>query len=216
MQSDAAATAAASGSDCKPPKPKETAMNTVRPATVTVAAVLHFAVALAFASIPVVGLVYGADVQAAAEAETARQGRDPGVLAAAGLAFDERGVAIWAPFAIAALLALLGGLLLAGKRFARILSFFTLPLVLTGNALIMASNATAADTVQAAFDASDDAAVRSLDAAALLEAAYAAYPDWLPVLEGARFAVVLIGCVLGVVLLALRSARRYFRKAERP
>ncbi|MCD0442229.1 hypothetical protein LO763_01140 [Glycomyces sp. A-F 0318] len=208
----------APGSDPDPLEPKEPAMNTVRtarPAAVAFAAVLHFAIALAFASIPAVGLLYGADVQAAAEAEAARQGRDPGVLAAAGLAFDERGVAIWAPFAIAAAVAALGALLLAGKRFARVLSFIALPLVLAGNALIMAGNAAAAEKVQAVFDASDDAAVRSLDAAALLDAAYAAYPGWLPALEGARFAVIVAGCVLGVVLLALRPARGHFRKAER-
>lgn len=185
-------------------------MNARRPAVVTLAALLHFAVSLAFASIPVIGLVYGADIQAAAEAEIARQGQDPALLAANGLAFDEHGVALWAPFAIAAAIALLGAFILAGKRLARVLSFIALPLVLAGNALIMASNATAAAKVQSLFDASGDAAVRSLDAAAILDTAFAAYPDWLPVLEGARFAVVTGGCVLGVVLLALRPARYYF------
>ena len=183
-----------------------------RPTGVTIAAVLHFAVSLAFASIPFVGLVYGADVQAAAEAEVARQGQDPNLLAANGLAFDEHGVAIWAPFAIAAAIAAIGALLLAGKRIARVLSFIALPLVLAGNALILASNAAATEKVQALFDASGDAAVRSLDAAAILDAAFAAYPDWLPALEGIRFAVVVAGCVLGVILLALRPARAYFRK----
>ncbi|WP_143014919.1 hypothetical protein [Glycomyces harbinensis] len=190
-------------------------MNTLRPArpaTVT-AAVLHFAIAPAFASIPLVGLLYGADVQAAAEAEAARQGQDPGVLAEAGLSFEEHGVAIWAPFAIAALIALLGGLLLAGKRFARTIAFFALPLLPAGNALIMAGNATATEKVQALFDASDSGAVRSLDAAALLEADYAAYPAWLPVLEGARFAVVLLGGVLDMILPALHPARAHFKKA---
>ncbi|GAA2144923.1 hypothetical protein [Glycomyces algeriensis] len=185
----------------------------IRPTAVTIAALLHFAIALAFASIPVIGLLYGADVQAAAEAETARQGQDPALLAANGLAFDEHGVAIWAPFAIAAAIALVGVILLAGKRIGRLVSFIVLPLVLAGNALIMASNATAAAKVQALFDASGDATVRSLDAAAILDAAFAAYPDWLPALEGVRFAVVTAGCVLGVVLLALRPAREYFRKA---
>jgi hypothetical protein len=189
-------------------------MNVVRPrpTIVTFAAFLHFAIALAFASIPVIGLVYGADVQAAAEAEVARQGQDPTVLAANGLAFDEHGVAVWAPLAIAAALAALGAFILAGKRLARILSFIALPVVLAGNALIMAGNATAAAKVQALFDSSGDAAVHSLDAAAILDVAYAAYPDWLPVLEGVRFAIVLAGCVLGVLLLALRPARAYFRK----
>lgn len=188
-------------------------MSAARPSAVTIAAVLHFAIALAFASIPIIGLVCGADVQAAAEAEVARQGQDPELLAANGLAFDEHGVAIWAPFAIAAAIALLGATLLAGRRAGRVLTFIALPLVLAGNAVIMASNATAAAKVQALFDASDDAAVRSLDAAAILDAAFAAYPAWLPALEGVRFAVVVAGCVLGVVLLALRPARAYFRKA---
>ncbi|MDA1361768.1 hypothetical protein O1R50_19220 [Glycomyces luteolus] len=185
----------------------------IRPTTVTIAAILHFAIALAFASIPIIGLVYGGDVQAAAEAEVARQGQSPDLLAASGLAFDEHGVAIWAPFGIAAAIALLGFIVLAGKRIGRILAFIALPLVLAGNALIMASNATAAAKVQALFDASDDAAVRSLDAAAILDAAFTAYPSWLPALEGVRFAVVIGGCILGVVLLALRPARAYFRRA---
>jgi hypothetical protein len=46
-----------------------------RPASLTIAAVLHFAIALAFASIPIIGLLYGTDVQAAAEAEVVRQAR---------------------------------------------------------------------------------------------------------------------------------------------
>lgn len=184
-----------------------------RPAAVTIAAILHFALALAFASIPLIGLVFGADVQAAAETEVARQGQDPDLLAANGLVFDEHGVAIWTPFAIAGLIALLGAILLAGKRIGRVLAFIVLPLVLAGNALIMASNATATAKVQALFDASGDAAVRSLDAAAILDAAFNAYPAWLPALEGVRFAVVLAACVLGVVLLVLRPAREYFRKA---
>jgi hypothetical protein len=184
-----------------------------RPTGVTIAAVLHFAIGLAFASIPIVGLVFGADVQAAAEAEVARQGQDPNLLAANGVAFDEHGVAIWAPFAIAAAIVAVGALVLAGRRIGPVLSFIALPLVLVGNALIMASNATAAAKVQALFNASSDAAVRSLDAAAILDAAFAAYPDWLPVLEGIRFALVVVGCVLGVILLALRPARSYFRKS---
>jgi hypothetical protein len=182
-----------------------------RPASLTIAAVLHFAIALAFASIPIIGLLYGADVQAAAEAEVVRQGQDPNLLAANGLAFDEHGVAIWAPFAIAAAIAALGLIVLAGKRIGRVLSFIALPLVLAGNALILASNATATAKVQSLFDASDDAGARSLDAAAILDAAFAAYPAWLPALEGVRFAVVVAGCVLGVVLLALHPARAYFR-----
>ncbi|THV41465.1 hypothetical protein [Glycomyces buryatensis] len=192
------------------------AATSTRPRSVTIAAVLQFAVALAFAGIPLIGLLYGADVQAAAEAEVIRQGASPGALADVGLSFDEHGIAIWAPFGIAAFVAVTGALTLARCRIGRILSWIVLPLVLIGNVLIMASNAAAAETVQAVFDSSEDAAVRGLDAAALLEAASAAYPEWLPALEAVRLAIVVIGCVLGVVLLALRPARRYFRKDSVP
>ncbi|MFI6577128.1 hypothetical protein ACIBFB_15120 [Nocardiopsis sp. NPDC050513] len=191
----------------------QTAHGRTRPRVVTAAAVLHWAIALAFLSIPLIGLVYGADVQAAAEAETARQGQDPGVLAEHGLAFDETGAALWAPVSIAALVAAVGATVLAGKRFGRVLSWIFLPLVLIGNGLIMASNAAAADTVQTLFDESGDPALQSLDAGALLDAAYSAYPGWLPAVESARFAIVTLGCLVAVVLLALRPARTHFRKA---
>ncbi|WP_147138717.1 hypothetical protein [Stackebrandtia albiflava] len=183
---------------------------TGRPRVVTVAAILQFAVAVGFASIPVVRLMFGADVQAAAEAEAARQGRDPGILTDAGLRFDETGVAIWAPFIVAVLVALPAALNLAGR--GRILSWVVLPLVLIGNVMIMASNAAAADTLQAFFDASSDPALSGLDATALLAAAYSAYPEWLSILEAAWSVVIVGGCVGAVVLLALKPSRLFFRR----
>lgn len=47
----------------------------------------------------------------------------------------------------------------------------------------------------------------------MASAAYSAYPEWLPAVLVLRFAVVTLGCVLAVVLLALRPARVYYRKA---
>lgn len=184
-----------------------------RPHTVTIAAWLHFAVALAFLSIPLVGVSFGTEVQAAADAEVARQGQDPGVLAAHGLSFAEVGVALWAPALIAILIAATGVTVLAGRRWARILAWIVLPLLLVGNALIMASNAAAAQTLQSFFSSSGDTALHSLNAQALLDAAYGAYPAWLPVLENTRFAVVTCGCILGGVLLGLRPASAYFHSA---
>jgi hypothetical protein len=185
----------------------------IRPRTVSIAAILHFAIALAFLSIPLLGLVYGGEVQAAAAAEVARQGQSPDVLAANGLSFDEAGSALWAPAAIAALVAAIGVIALLGRRIGRLLSWIVLPVVLAGNFLIIASNAAVTQAVQGLLDDSGDAALQSLDAQALVDAAYSAYPDWLPALLGFRFAVVTLGCVLAVVLLALRPARVYFRKA---
>lgn len=151
--------------------------------------------------------------QAAAETEVTRQGQGPGVLADNGVSFKETGVALWAPAAIATLVAVIGAINLAGRRIGRVLSWIVLPLTLAGNFLIMASNAAVTETLRARFNDSGDAALQSLDVQALVDAAYSAYPAWVPAMLGVRFAVVILACVLAVVLLALRPARSYFRRA---
>ncbi|WP_018347522.1 hypothetical protein [Longispora albida] len=55
---------------------------------------LQFLFACAFLIAPVAGMVYGADVQAAAEAELARQGFSGSLLADKAIRFDESGVAM--------------------------------------------------------------------------------------------------------------------------
>lgn len=183
-----------------------------RPRSVVVAAMLQLLVALAFVSVPILGAVYGADVQAAAEAEVVRQGHAADALAKINVRFDESGVATVIPVAIALSLATVALLNLAGKRVGWILSWIFQPLVLVGNFAIMVSQMSAAQALKSAFQSSGDATLRNIDAQAVLDAAGSAYPGWLPVLVNTRFVVVTFGSALVLVLLGIRSARAYFRK----
>jgi hypothetical protein len=188
------------------PRPKVS-----RPSSVTLAAALQLLIAVAFLSIPLIGAVYGADVQAAAEAAIIRQGLPATVLADNGVRLDEGGAAIVLPVAIALCVAALAVLNLAGKRVGRILTWIVQPLVLLGNLAIMASQQSAVRVVESVFASSGDAELQRIDVQALFDAAFAAYPSWLPPLVNVRNVVVILGSVLVIVLLALPSARSYFR-----
>jgi hypothetical protein len=185
-----------------------------RPRSVTVIAVTQWLIALAFLTVPLLGLIYGTDVQAAAEAEVVRQGQPAAVLTDNGLDFAEVGVALLVPLLAALAMGALGLSIRAGKRPAQILSWIAMPLVLLGNIAIMASNASAAQTLQTVFAQSTDERLHRLDARAVLDAAGAAYPDWLPYLTHTRNAVVLLGALLAIALLTLPGARRHFRKTN--
>ncbi|GLZ81339.1 hypothetical protein Afil01_61460 [Actinorhabdospora filicis] len=186
-----------------------------RPRALTVAAFAQFAIALAFLSIPLLGLVFGGDVQAAARAEVARQGQDPAVLAEHGLAFGETGKALIVPVAVAALLTLTGSLTLAAKRAGRVLAWIVLPLVALGNIAIMASNAAVVETLGKVFADSGDARLAALDARGLVDAAFAAYPAWLPALEVARAVVIFGGVLVGLVAISARGARVAFGRGRK-
>jgi hypothetical protein len=195
--------------------PTTTATRTTRrPRVVSWAAALQVLVALAWLSIPVVGLVYGSDVQAAGDAELVRQGLPADTLTRNGIPLGEAGGAIMIPAAIAAVLTVLAVLVFKGSRIGRIASFVVMPLVLLANAAVLASNASVVPTVEAVLRASADPAAHAVDVPAVLAAVGAAYPDWLPGLEGVRLVALTGGCVLAVVLLALRPARAWFRKAS--
>jgi hypothetical protein len=185
-----------------------------RPRSVTFAAMLQLLIALAFLSAPIVGFVYGADAQAAAEAEVVRQGFPAAVLAENNIAFDEGGAATVLPVVVALGMTTLALLNMAGKRVGQILSWIFQPIVLAGNVAIMASQRFAAQAVESAFESSGNATLQSIDVQALLDAAESGFPGWLPYLVNVRFVVVTLGSVLVIVLLAIRSARAYFRKAE--
>lgn len=181
---------------------------TRKPRPVILATILQMLVALAFLSVPILGLVYGSASQAAAEAELTRQGVSPAVLTEFGIAFDESGIATLVPAAVALILVTLALRNLVGSRTSRVLTWFFLPLVLVGNYLIMASNAAAVQTLQSVFK--DHPTARNINVQALLDASGGAYPTWVPFLQDARFVVVTAGSLLIIVLLALRSAS--FRK----
>lgn len=176
-----------------------------RPRTVTFAGVLQLLFALAFLIAPVAGLIYGADVQAAAEAELARQGLSPSVLAENNVHFDEGGYALVLPVSTAVIAAILAWLNLAGKRAGRILTLIVQPIFLALDVFILTSQAAKVEYLQAILG---DGA----NAQAVLDASSGVYPAWLLAVSDGRLVCTPLISLAVIVLLLLPSARAYFRK----
>ncbi|MEV8535772.1 hypothetical protein [Streptomyces sp. NPDC051211] len=169
----------------------------------TVAAIAQLLVAVAFLTIPLVRHRYGAAAKASAEAELERQGVPLGVLEANNLRFDASGHETYAPLSVAALMAAVAGLHLADSSWATPLTWIFQSIVLIGNALILHSQLTAAQSVSAAFERKGDPVLQRIDVPALLEAAEDAFPSWVSALQNARHTVVFAGSALALVAVAL-------------
>ncbi|MBA2888693.1 hypothetical protein [Nonomuraea soli] len=177
----------------------------VRPGSVTLAAVLQVLFALAFLIVPVAGLFFGADVQAAAEAELARQGLDPGLLATHNLHFDEGGYALVIPAVTAAVAAVLAWLNLAGRRAGHVLTLVVQPIFLLLDFFILTSQLARAEYLQGILGS-------GADAAAILAASESVYPGWLLALSQGRVAFTMAASAVVIVLLLLPPARAFFRR----
>lgn len=167
--------------------------------TRTIAAVLQILFALAYLLSPIAGLVFGADVQAAAEAELARQGQSPGLLAGQGLHFDEGGYALVVPVSTAAIAAILAWLNLRGTRWGRRLTLIAQPLFLLLDVLIFTSQLSRTQYLQ-------DILGPGVDAQAVIDASERAYPTWLLALSQGRIFFTLLASV-AVIVLVLPSQR---------
>ncbi|MGW0802589.1 hypothetical protein [Nonomuraea sp. NPDC002799] len=177
----------------------------IRPRAVTLAGILQLLFAAAFLIAPVAGLFFGADVQAAAEAELARQGLSPSLLEQHGLHFDEGGYALVIPVTTAVIAALLAWLNLAGKRAGRILTLIIQPIFLALDVFIFTSQAAQTEYLQNILG-------EGANAQAILDAAERAYPAWLLPLSDGRLFFTPPASIAIVILLLLPSARAYFRK----
>ncbi|MBB4932539.1 hypothetical protein F4561_003359 [Lipingzhangella halophila] len=177
----------------------------IRPSTVTLAGILQLLFAAGFLIAPLAGVVYGADVQAAAEAELARQGLDPAVLAQNNIHFDEGGYALFLPVGTAVVAALLAGLNLAGKRAGWVLTLVIQPLFLVLDIFILISEASRVEYLQSFLGA-------GADAQAVINAASNVYPGWLLAVTDVRQLCTFAASATVVVLLLLPSARAFFRK----
>ncbi|MFI6483949.1 hypothetical protein ACIBH1_38925 [Nonomuraea sp. NPDC050663] len=173
--------------------------------TVTAAGVLQVLFALAFLIVPVAGLFYGADVQAAAEAELARQGLDPGLLARNNLHFDEGGYALVIPAVTAAIAAVLAWLNLAGRRAGRVLTLIVQPILLLLDFFILTSQLARAEYLQGILGG-------GADAGAILAASESVYPGWLLAVSQGRIFFTMAASAVVIVLLLLPSARAFFRR----
>ncbi|MGW2018492.1 hypothetical protein [Streptomyces sp. NPDC001927] len=169
----------------------------------TLAASLQLLLAATFFVIPVVAWFRGGAAQQAAEAEMARQGHGAEVLARHGIAFKEKAWEFALALGIGVTMTALGALTLTGSDLGRTLSFVVEPLVLLVVGFITAGQVFATRYTEAAFARSEDAAVRAIDAKAVIAAAGSALPNWLRPVVLTRFALATLGSVLVLIALIL-------------
>ncbi|MFD1939684.1 hypothetical protein ACFSKW_50335 [Nonomuraea mangrovi] len=182
---------------------------TRRPRSVTVAATLQILTVVPFLLGTLVVLLYGAGAQAAAEAEITRQGVPAAVLAQHGIDF---GGSETLAIVLVLILVALAALNLAGKRAGRILSWIFHPILFAMGAVIIPSQLFTVQLLESAFKSSGDSTLARIDVPALVGAATHAMPGWLPYANVAKLALTTLGSLLVVILLALPSARTYFRR----
>ncbi|MGN9837271.1 hypothetical protein ACTMTI_04000 [Nonomuraea sp. H19] len=182
-----------------------------RPRSVVLAAAVQLLTAVPFVLGTYVVLAYGAAAQAVAEAEVARQGLPPSVLAEHGISFGNNTAEL--PFAIAIVL-ILGALALLnlnGKRLGRILSWVLQPVLFLAGAVIVPGQVFVAPLLESVFMNSGDPALARIDVPALVGAATQVMPGWLLYANVGKLTLTTLGSVLVVVLLALPSARAHVR-----
>src|SRR5690242_11855012 len=110
---------------------------TRRPHSVLFAAGLQLLTALPFLLSIIVVWRYGADAQAAAQAELTRQGVPTSVLAEHGISFGSNTAEIPIPAAIILVLVVLALLNLAGRRVGRTLSWIFHPILVVAGIVII-------------------------------------------------------------------------------
>jgi hypothetical protein len=167
-------------------------------------ATLQVLIALAFVSIPVIRARWGADAQAAAEAELTRQGVPATVLAENKLRFDAGGHETAAPVGIAAVLVALAALNVFGTSLGEPLTWWLQPLIILVNGAILYSQLTAVRAVEGAFAKKGDPLLARVDVPAFLTAAEKAFPSWVfPGAQNLRHTIAFAGSAAILILLAL-------------
>jgi hypothetical protein len=180
------------------------------PISVVIAATLQLLLAATFVVMLVAYSFYGPHAQRAAEAEVVRQGFRPEVLAEHGVKFKETAGEAAVGYGIAATLATLAWLNLAGSGTGQILSWIVEPIVLIGVGYITAIQVMAGRFTEAAFKKSTDLRVRDLDAKAVFSVASDALPSWFRPVTIFRFGLTTLGSLGVIVLLVTPAANVYF------
>jgi hypothetical protein len=165
-----------------------------------IAGVLQLLLAAGFVVMPVVALRYGSRAQRAAEADVVRQGQPGGLLLEHGVRIEERRSDLPLPFAIAAILAVLGTLNLAGVDLGRILTFVLQPLMLVAGGFVTAGQVFVTRFVEAGLRSGG---VRDVDVRSFIGAAQAVFPGWVRPVIVTRFLLATAGSAVIILLLAL-------------
>lgn len=180
-----------------------------RPRSVIIAATLQLLTTVPFLLGTFVVLAYGGAAQAAAEAEIVRQGLPSGILAQHGVSF--RGSDTLAIVLILVLVAL-AVLNLAGRKLGQILSWIFQPILFVMGVVIIPSQLFTAQLLESSFKNSGEPMLARIDVHALVEAAVQVMPGWLTAANIAKLALTTLGSLLVIVLLAVPTARMYFRR----
>ncbi|MCE7004572.1 hypothetical protein LWC34_17310 [Kibdelosporangium philippinense] len=170
----------------------------------SLAGVLQLLLAATFVIVPVIAYRHGTQAQQAAEADVARQGFPIEVLTRHRIRFAESAMETLFPFGIALFLAVLALLNLTGTETGRVLSLVAQPIMFIGGGFITAGQMFPVRFIGAALKKSSDATARTLDVQSFVDAATAAFPSWLRPIIVTRFALVTVGSLLVIALLALR------------
>ncbi len=186
-----------------------------RPRAVVFVVVTQLLTVLPFLLSIIVVWTFGADAQVAAEAELTRQGLPASLLAEHAVSFGSNTAETPLPAAIIAVLVVLALLNLTGRRAGQVLSWVFHPLLAVAGALIVPAQLFTASFLAASFRDSGDPVLGQVDVPKLVEAARAAMPSWLSVVDGAKLVLTTAGSLLVIVLLALPASRAFFRVRRR-
>ncbi|WP_284740407.1 hypothetical protein [Amycolatopsis sp. RTGN1] len=104
---------------------------------------------------------------------------------------------------------------LTGQRAGQGGSWIFHPLLAVAGALILLAQLFTATFLAAGFHDSGDPVLQRVDVPKLVDAARQAMPTWLPVVDGAKLVLTTAESLLVIVLLALPSARAFFRARRR-
>ncbi|MEU6860063.1 hypothetical protein AB0B28_14465 [Glycomyces sp. NPDC046736] len=189
----------------------DTPTTRTRPTSVAIAVWLQILLGLFLIAQTIVGMIYGPDSQAAAEAELESQGFAWSDLPE-GFTFEQPPALAYTQIGIGVLVVLLALLVGAGKRPARIITWVVQPIVLIcGGFLAYSQLFASAESIDAAIDASGGP--DGIDTTALLDAVNGAYPAWTAVISYGFIALGVLGSIAIIILLAVPSANAYFRKS---
>jgi len=185
-----------------------------RPRSVVFAATLQLLTAVPFLAGSAVVFFYGAGAQAAAEAEVVRQGLPAAVLADHGISFGSNLADIPLALGIALVLTTLALLNLRGNRIGRTLSWILQPILFVAGCLIVPSQVFTAQALDSSVKNSGDPMLARIDVRAMVDAAVHVMPGWLLPVNIGKLALTTLGSLLVVILLAIPSARAYFRRKK--
>lgn len=173
------------------------------PWAVTLAAALQLLTAVTFAAIGYLAYKHGDEAQAAAEAEVVKQGHPLDLLERGRVNFRERGLEAVLPFLIAVALALLAVLNMAGSGLGRLSTWVVHSVLLVAGGFITAAQVFVVPFIESSFRKSGDAQLAGVDVRAWMDAATQAFPSWFRIMVVVRFALVTVGSIVVIVLLAL-------------